>query len=541
MTKINYSSLSVLVADDFSNFRNTVSAMLQNLGIVDVEMAGMPDEIIACCERRSFDLVLCDYNLGHERTGQHVLEELRYKKLLTSKTVFIMVSAEASRNIVMSAYDCQPDDYLMKPITAKMLQQRMDRLLIQRRAFSHIYAFIDAGDRQSAIDQLIDMSLEENRYAIAAQKLLGQLFFEEGMLDNAEKLYTKALEVRTLDWARLGLARVKQARGDLELAGTWLETIINENPLYLPAYDSLADNWEKKGEGHHMQFTVQQAVDISPMSILRQKKLGDVAQQNNDMATSISALRSTVKLGAHSCYGNAGDHFAFARTVSLALERKLDIAPDIANEAIQVLKIAEERYELDESQAAQSFLLEGRLCALEGRRDEAETLLARGAELLEGSSADISAQLDKVAALLALGKKAEAQELLKALKELYGDDEAALELLDEYLDEPASESNRALVAAVNREGIELYNEGRFDEALDCFERARKLFPKHIGIQLNIVQAYVGKMRAGVADDLTVNECSACIELVASLIDEANPQYDRYLKLKNMATTSRECI
>ncbi len=541
MTQFDYSKLSVLIADDFSNFRSTVNSMLQSLGVIDVETAGTSQEAIDWCARRTFDLILCDYNLGAGRTGQHVLEELRHHELISHKTVFIIVSAEASRNIVMSAYDCQPDDYLMKPINTQMLRQRMSRLLAQRQSFSRVYAAMEKGDTTTAMDVLVDMSLEEDRNALSAQKMLGEVFLQEGFYDNAEKLYSKVLEQRQVDWARLGLAKVKQAKGELEMAGAWLEKIIEENPLYLPAYDSLAQNWEKRGENHQWQFTVQKAVDISPMSILRQKKLGEVAQLNNDFSTCVDALRRTVKLGEHSCYGQASNHFQFARVVSLGMERNLDLDAGLAQEALKYLEDAEKWYQLDEAQTNQALLLKGRVFAATGESERAAELLTQAAENMESCEAQLEVHLDQVSVLQSLGKREEAQALLKSLQEMYKGDQDALKKLDAFLDEPASEANRALVATINREGIDFYNKELFDDALSCFEKARKLFPKHIGIQLNIVQAYVGKMKNGQQDRLIANECHACLELVASLIEENNPAYGRYLKLREMASATVEFL
>lgn len=535
----NYARISVLIADDFSNFRSSVSSMLQSLGIQDIETAGGAAEAIECCQRRQFDLILCDYNLGPGRTGQHVLEELRFRSLINYKTVFIIVSAEASRNIVMSAFDCQPDDYLMKPINVQMLGQRISRLLAQRRAFEKVFEARAKGDSERAIELLVDLSLAENRNAVMAQKILGELFMEEGMYDNAEKLYTKVLEVRPLDWARLGLARVKQAKGDLDVAESWLEKMIDENPLYLPAYDILANNWEQKGNPQKLQATVQKAVAISPMSILRQKKLGDVAQVNDDFPTCVDALRRTIKLGEHSCYGSANNHFQFARVVSTGMERKTELPQGLSEEALRYLNDARDWYSLNDAQSAQCSLLSGRIHAAAGETKKASEMMTQGIEQLNDTEADLEQMLDQVGALLALGRKQDAEALLKSLQELYGNDEEALRKLDVFLDEPASESNRSLVAAINKEGIDLYNRQQFDQALVCFEKARKLFPKHIGIQLNIAQALIGKMKSGLADRSLVNACRTCLDLVASLIDEENPQYTRYLKLRQMAAAAME--
>lgn len=531
MSRINYNKLSVLVADDFSSFRNTVNGMLLNLGVTNIAMASNGEEVIEKCANMHFDVILCDYDLGPGRNGQHVLEELRFRRSITRRNIFIIVSAEASRNIVMSAYDCEPDDYLMKPITALMLQQRMTRLLVQREVLRSSYDALDRGDTSTAMDALVDLSIADNRYSVIAQKLLGELFIDQGELQKAEKLYTRALEIRPLDWARLGLAKVKQIRGDLETAGDWLGRIVEENPLYLPAYDVLADNWEKKGNNSETQKTIERAVNVSPMSILRQKRLAQVAAQNGDIHTELEARRRTVRLGKLSCYGTVEDMFDYVRTVSTAIDEGVAICGDIQDEVKSLMRETQNRYGLRNSQVAQCHLLEGRVSASTGKESEASLSMNKADELMTGDK-HIDAEVDRLELLMALGNEEQAKFILRNLKEYFADQEEALEKLDKYLEEPVSEVNRAFVASVNREGIDLYNNAKFDEALECFEKARRLFPKHVGLHLNIVQSLVGKLNSDPTNHEIVKHCENSLAVVADLIDAGHSQYPRYLTLRN---------
>lgn len=539
MSSVPYHKLRVLVADDFSNFRSTVGGMLASLGVVNVDMAATAAEMIEYCESSCYDLILSDYDLGSGRSGQHVLEELRHREVISRNTVFILISAEASRNIVMAAYDCAPDDYLMKPITARMLQQRMDRLLKQRDVMRPVYEALDKHDYERAEEGLIELSLAEDRYSIPAQKLLGELFIKQNQLNKAEKLYTRALEVRALDWARLGLARVKQLRGELDTAQVWLEQIVEEAPLYLPAYDVLAENWQIRGEDQHVQCTVQRAVDISPMSILRQKRLADVAESNNDVSTAVDALRTTIRLGELSCHAKADDHFRFARVISLGLESNIDLDHNVGNEAILALNAAKQRFELDDTQLAQCDLIGSRLHRLGGNTQASEELLHNAMARFPKAGLGLDAELERVATLQSMGKNHEAQKQLNKLQARFAENEQALQKLDIFLDEPVSEANRNLVAGVNRGGIELYEHGKFDEALLCFERARKLFPKHVGIQLNIVQALIGKMRMHSHDRLAMEECFATLSYVEGIIEADDSNYQRFTQLRGMARAVRE--
>ncbi|WP_096086522.1 tetratricopeptide repeat-containing response regulator [Agaribacterium haliotis] len=537
MTSSNYHTLKVLIADDFSNFRNTIQQMLVELGVSNIAMANSAETVIEKCEHERFDIVLCDYNLGSGRNGQHVLEELRHRQLIDSQAVFILVSAEAGRNIVMSAYDSAPDDYLMKPITAQMLQGRLKRLLAARAHFAGVYQALDRGDKELACERLIAMSLEQGRHTCLAQKMLGELFLELGEYRKAEKLYQRVLESRELDWARLGLAKAKQLMGDLEQAEQWLERIIDENYLFLPAYDTLSENYLARGDTVKAQDVVKQSVEVSPMSILRQKNLAGLARDNKARDLAVEAMHKVVRLGRFSCFGRREDKLLLARAVADALEHEVDVSASLFNEACELLSDKQQHAELDTLANVQLLYIQARLFAGKGELDTAKQMVVEAETRLTVEDSDIDVELDHIRALLSLDYEQKCNQLLERLQELYADDQQALEKLDEFLSEPASEASKALVAEVNREGIELYNQERYDEALACFDKALQLFPKHLGLKLNIVQAMLGKMKHCDDDSLleSVGENSRdALENIAAQIDEHHAQFKRFLQLKAMA-------
>lgn len=538
MSDLNYSKLRFLIADDFSNFRATVNAMLAKLGVYQVDMASNGADVLEKCQRKPYDVILCDYDLGPGKNGQQVLEELRFKGLISRRSLFILVSADAAKDVVMAAYDCEPDDYLMKPINARMLEQRVSRLLRQRHVLSGVYTALDADDRRRAMSILIDLSVTDNRHARVAQKMLGEIFIAEGDLAKAEKLYTKVLEVRPVDWARLGLARVKHLKGELEVAGSWLESIVQENPLYLPAYDVLASNWEQMGQNLQVQATVQRSVAISPKSILRQKRLAQVAERNGDFGTSLQALRSTVRLGELSCHACPEDGFQFARVAAASVEKRLQPAEPLVREVVEVMSSTRERFSLSREQLTRAELLTARMLAHGGQQEQARSLVElTETQLRRGDEVSLEVNLERVQALQALGEQAQAEALLHDLLQRYAYDQSALEKLDTLLAEPVSETNRALIATVNREGIDLYNQARFDEAIECFEKVRRIFPRHVGVHLNIVQSLIGKLRAGHKDEQTIGTTERALATIGSLIESDHSQYARFQRLQDMATAS----
>ncbi len=121
------------------------------MGVSSIDTAGNGSDALRLCKANAYDLILCDHNLGKGKTGQQVLEDLRYHRILDPLAVFILISAESSRSIVMAAYDYEPDEYLTKPITTRSLQRRLDRLMARRDKLGPIYKAIDAGDTDTAI------------------------------------------------------------------------------------------------------------------------------------------------------------------------------------------------------------------------------------------------------------------------------------------------------------------------------------------------------------------------------------------------------
>ena len=539
MPVIKYSKLRVMIADDFSNFRSTVTGMLSKMGVTQIESVANAASLIRACESKRYDIILCDYDLGAGKSGQQALEELHHRGLLPRSSAFIIVSADATKDVVMASYDCEPNDYLMKPITAKVLQKRIDRILLRMETLTPVYQALDAHDSSRAISLLIDISVSESRHALYAQKLLGELFIEQGELTKAEKLFTKALEVRPVDWARLGLAKVKHLAGEFDLAGEWLEKIVSDSPLFLPAYDSLALNWEKRGEYAEVQATVKRSVGISPKSILRQKRLAQVAERNGDLLTALDALEETIKLGMLSCHASAEDGFNFARVASASIDKRLAPKDALCAKALEVLEGVRERFSLTRDQDDRADVLQGLVMALGGDEEGGRALLesvAGVAKCTENQALDVS--IERVNALQAVGKETDAKVFIQQLLEANSFDQAALERLDSLLPEPVSEANRVMVANVNREGIELYNQHRFDDALECFQKVSVIFPKHVGVHLNIAQALIGKMQKYPSSDVR-DLTRETLETISLLVEPGHEQYLRLERLQQLAVGANQ--
>lgn len=530
--------IHALVVDDFSSFRSTMMGMLNKLGIKNIEEAGRAFELLKWCKDRKFDLILCDYNLGSGKNGQHLLEELRFRKMISHHTLFVMVTAEASKDMVLSAYDCEPDDYLMKPLNLRVLEQRLTRLIQTRDALLHVHQLLDSEADDKAVDELKRLVQQRGRHTLLAQKLLGETLIRLRRLREAESLYREVLENRRVDWAVLGLAKVHYAQGEKEVAKQELQELTKESRLFLPAHDEMSHILEAEEDFEALQANMEMVVDLSPKSILRQRKLAHVAENNGDVLKTLRAANDAMRLGELSCHQDLQDAVTYLTAAGNGLEKNL--VPDqesLVDDSKRCLEKLMASNHLGMDKEAQAKLLMARVHALSGHTDEAKNLAKEPISLMrENAGKDVDVDLAYFAYLNSVGQGQEANSFLKSIIERYEGDSKSMEKLDKLLPEPRSDANRRRVAQLNKTGIELYRDNRFDEAMSYFDRATLLFPRHVGLQLNRLQTLIGKAKALPQVPEWAKQAREQLERVEHLLDmDRNPaQQERFLQLRERA-------
>src|SRR5690606_23766051 len=129
------------------------------------------EEAIAMCAANQYDFVLCDYNLGPGKDGQQVLEEVRFTKSVPMTSLFVMITAEASSEMVLGALECQPDDYITKPFTQASLKVRLDKAIIRHMALIEIKQAIAEKNYSLALDLCDEATQQASRYSLDCLKL----------------------------------------------------------------------------------------------------------------------------------------------------------------------------------------------------------------------------------------------------------------------------------------------------------------------------------------------------------------------------------
>jgi tetratricopeptide (TPR) repeat protein len=130
--------------------------------------------------------------------------------------------------------------------------------------------------------------------------------------------------------------------------------------------------------------------------------------------------------------------------------------------------------------------------------DDAELRLAKLQEL-----EDISPQvvLSRARALHANGEEEQARGVLEALAEQYAGNAEVTQAIDGCLDEPVSKEGKSKMVEFNREGKKLFEAKNFKGAVDYFNKALKIFPNHVALNLNLAMALLREMKVSGTDPI----------------------------------------
>jgi CheY-like chemotaxis protein len=499
-----------------------------------VESAAKGEEALSLCEKQHYDLILCDYNLGPGKNGQQLLEDLRLNNLMRPEDIFILLSAETSRNVVMSAYDCEPDAYLTKPITTKVIEQRLKRLLAKRNEMVEVYGHVSRGEKQEAIAALKKKIANNSRYSMDCQKILAEIYLEENDLQEAEVVYRNVLDIRALDWAQVGLAKVKVKQGDYKKSIQWLNEIISSNPTCMKAYDALSEALEKKQDLDALQENLEKAVEVSPMSIGRQVSLAETALENGDAEIAAKAYQKVMRFGANSSHNTTNNQLAFTKAVARYFDNDPAKAGEMSKSAINLLSLIDEKPTVEEEDKIKSQLLGSQLWALSGHKDKAkEALEIVNDRLSDEKNITIDIEIELINSMIANNNHTEAQNKIQEMIVCYKDDQNALEKIDALCSEPVSIKGKKMLAKANKLGIESYKKQEYEEAIHFFSTVERRYPRYIGVKLNLVQAILGKLRRDGHSEEEFDRCVSIFNIVKRYVKTNNEQFKRYQQLQDM--------
>ena len=118
--------MKILVVDDFSTMRRIVKNILKQLGYENIEEAEDGAQGFSKLKGGGFHFVVSDWNMPN-MDGLEMLTKIRSDPELKDLPV-LMVTAEAEKDKVITAIKAGVNNYVVKPFTAEILKEKMDKI-----------------------------------------------------------------------------------------------------------------------------------------------------------------------------------------------------------------------------------------------------------------------------------------------------------------------------------------------------------------------------------------------------------------------------
>ena len=401
MTRLQ--KLQVLVVEAHQGMRAQLRSMLDSFDITGVQFAPSAGAAVRKLRERQFDLILCDHDLGEGQDGQHLLEDLRSQRIIPLETLFIMISSERNYERVIGAAELAPNDYILKPLTPGTLLARLQRALAKREAFLPAYRRVETGDSEGAIEACLLAEQEYPAYRTDFMRLRAELLDQQGQTGKAETVYRAILELKSIPWARLGLARTLYRSKRFDEAEQILEGLVAESNYYLDAYDWLARVREAMNRPEQARSVLVDAVGLSPHRISRLRHLGAVSVSAGDYEGAERALSEVVRKSKYSDFRDPQDHVDLVKT---------QVMQNRFNEAQASIDDLERSMSGRPGAPSCTQLARGLLLQASGKHDEARSALSRAVELSRGAPLSLALKQELVKACLAARLEDESSELV---------------------------------------------------------------------------------------------------------------------------------
>lgn len=521
----------VLVVDDSAPVRASVKAMLQTMGFEAIHLSRDANDALSRCHNIPFDFILCDFNLGDGKDGYQLFETLKQQALMPPLCCFIMISAESQRQLVHGVIELQPDDYILKPFTFPILNERLIRAVRQKIALRKVYLNLFEHNFTEAIKECDRVVINKPEFTFQAQRIKGELLLKTGQYQQAERFYKSVLTSRTLPWARLGAAIAAfylERWDDTELQ---LADLTQFDITKVEALDWLSHLMVKYGRYTSAQQTLYQAVLLSPKNIKRQQTLSNLNVIIGDKEAAARINAKLVAAARFSVEESAENYLNHARSlIDVAYSKNPLERTVILQNASQLLDGVAKRYP-ESSWHKAINVVRSRILSAKGQLIEARQPLLDNGVADKAEKMTIDSCMDAAKAYFELGDIHSSQ--------FYIDKLAGYLINDDYLTETQKimlkmekvrhEELKATIKQISAEATDAYENHFFNQAVSLFCETFDHMPTNTIIALNILQT------ATKCDNLSVSclrYCKRAIKLLNVCILEKSNQvkFQHYVTL-----------
>lgn len=231
--------MSVLIVDDQVTMCKSIQKMLRVMGYGRQQFtAHNGEDALTVLNKEEVDIILLDYNMPG-MTGADLLGRIRENRKWRDLPV-VMITAQSFGDYVAEAAESEIDAYLLKPLTTKLLGQKISLVVEKANNPSPMVFHLKKAVEYDEVGDL-DGAVQEAEAAMKADpksskpiRDLGYYCYKKGDLKKAEKWLLKAAEMNHMDvFAFHHLGELYLKISDIEKAQHFFEKAMRISPRHL--------------------------------------------------------------------------------------------------------------------------------------------------------------------------------------------------------------------------------------------------------------------------------------------------------------------
>ena len=538
---MQFSNKQVLIVEDQRPFLLLLKGLMHSMGASDVVTKSSAEQAVSLCKKHKFDIVICDLHLGAEnKNGYELIEELRTRRLIGPTSVFILISADSARPVVLGSIERRPDDFLIKPFSQVQLKSRIIRAWQKRQFLQHVFNLIEQGEINSAIDQIETLLENPRHYKGHCEQLLVELYWRISQPEKALDVLRDYIDSKPVLWAQVAIGRSYLLLNEYEKAISVAKKILKRNRFNADAHDMLAQAHQALEAGEKALEAIKEAIKLSPFSLPRHFKACEIGRQNDDLilaATSSQAIwdlskRTVNKKSLHWC----GIIRSLLDVAEFAEDKKQ--RNKYQQEALLTLqrgKFDEHLQKVDREFDVDIFgnIVNARISAIDGKLIDAKRHLNTSQTLLDDKYTEVPTAFipDSINVMYKLGEYDDALQLDSILSSR-GDelDQNSVTMLQAQAKK--AQKNLASYQQFNREGIQNYQQQDYERAKASFALAQGFAPVNTGVALNLLQCLLQiAIQEDKAEMKLINECKRLFKLIDDMTLKA-PYKEKYENIRD---------
>jgi len=298
---IDINEMTVLIVDDMPSMTKSIQNMMKVIGMgQEFFIANSAEEGWDILQKKMIDIILLDFNLPG-MNGAELLSLIREDRTMRDMPV-VMVTGEAYRDYVAESGESEIDAYILKPITIKLLEERINQVIDKHndpppmiRCLKMARDLEEKGDLDSAISHAL-MAVDSNPDFTRPMRELGYYYYLNQELEEAEKWLLKAAKKNHLDvFAFHQLGELYLKRNDINKAAYYYGKAMKVSPRHLERGVTFGKTLVRMKKEPEAIDVFEKAFQLSKSGMDLEEEVADFCMEENANVYAAKILERMVK------------------------------------------------------------------------------------------------------------------------------------------------------------------------------------------------------------------------------------------------------